>query len=79
LFAGAMRRRNPIVIPHVCNDIGAWGKGFVVGLGVTYPITKESYLAWHRGEILSHTHYPGGYKFKLGCTQFVVADARKPV
>ncbi|RKW18275.1 MAG: Appr-1-p processing protein, partial [Capnocytophaga sp.] len=21
-----------IIIPHICNDIGAWGKGFVLAL-----------------------------------------------
>jgi hypothetical protein len=32
-----------IHIAHVCNDIGAWGKGFVVPLGKRWPISKSSY------------------------------------
>ena len=28
------------LIAHICNDIGAWGKGFVVPLGQKYPKAK---------------------------------------
>jgi O-acetyl-ADP-ribose deacetylase (regulator of RNase III) len=34
------------IIAHICNDIGAWGAGFVVPLGKKYPLVKSSYLAW---------------------------------
>jgi hypothetical protein len=33
-------------IIQVVNDIGAWGKGFVVPLGQKYPNTKKTYLSW---------------------------------
>jgi hypothetical protein len=33
-----------VIIAHVCNDIGAWGAGFVVPLGRKYPSAKEAYL-----------------------------------
>lgn len=33
-----------IIIPHVVNNIGAWGSGFVVPLGGKYPKCKEHYL-----------------------------------
>lgn len=36
-----------VIICHVCNDIGLWGKGFVVPLGKKYPQAKESYLEKH--------------------------------
>jgi len=36
--------KTPAIIAHVCNDIGAWGKGFVVPLGKKYPQAKKSYL-----------------------------------
>ncbi|MFF3333134.1 macro domain-containing protein [Streptomyces sp. NPDC002888] len=36
------------VIAHVCNDIGGWGKGFVVALSRRWPQPEESYRAWHR-------------------------------
>lgn len=31
-------------IAHCCNDIGAWGKGFVVPLGKKFPEAKKAYL-----------------------------------
>lgn len=33
-----------ILIPHVCNDRGAWGAGFVIPLAKAYPKARESYL-----------------------------------
>lgn len=33
-----------VIIAHVCNDIGAWGAGFVVPLGRKYPKAREAYL-----------------------------------
>lgn len=36
----------PIIIPHVCNDVGAWGAGFVVPLAERFPRCKEEYLRW---------------------------------
>lgn len=32
------------IIVHVCNDIGAWGKGFVLPLAKKWPKTKAVYL-----------------------------------
>lgn len=31
------------LIVHVCNDIGAWGSGFVVPLGKRYPRARQLY------------------------------------
>lgn len=31
------------LICHICNDIGAWGKGFVMAISKKYPIVKEIY------------------------------------
>lgn len=42
-----------IIIPHVCNNLGAWGAGFVVPLGQHYPDAKESYLKCNK--TLGHT------------------------
>ena len=36
------------VIAHVCNDIGGWGKGFVLALSRRWPQPEEAYRAWHR-------------------------------
>lgn len=35
-------------IVHVCNNVGAWGAGFVVPLGQRYPKARQSYLDWCR-------------------------------
>ena len=32
------------VIAHICNDIGAWGAGFVLALSKRWPQPKEEYL-----------------------------------
>jgi hypothetical protein len=60
---------SPVVIPHVCNDIGAWGAGFVVPLGEKYPCAKKQYLSWYKdskNNINTET-----CPFALGKTQFV--------
>ncbi|MFF9061935.1 macro domain-containing protein [Streptomyces sp. NPDC014882] len=36
------------VIAHVCNDIGGWGKGFVLALSRRWPEPEKAYRAWHR-------------------------------
>lgn len=33
-----------LVIPHVCNDLGAWGSGFVIPLAQQFPEAKARYL-----------------------------------
>ncbi len=40
----------PKVIVHVCNDIGGWGRGFVVALSKRWPEPEQHYRAWHRGQ-----------------------------
>jgi len=35
------------VIFHICNDVGAWGRGFVVPLGQRYPVAKQAYQQQH--------------------------------
>jgi O-acetyl-ADP-ribose deacetylase (regulator of RNase III) len=36
------------LIAHVCNDIGGWGKGFVVAVSRRWPEPESAYRAWHR-------------------------------
>jgi O-acetyl-ADP-ribose deacetylase (regulator of RNase III) len=38
--------KKPAMIVHICNDIGGFGKGFVVALSEKYPETKRQYQAW---------------------------------
>jgi O-acetyl-ADP-ribose deacetylase (regulator of RNase III) len=36
------------VIAHVCNDLGGWGKGFVLAVSKRWPEPEVAYRAWHR-------------------------------
>ena len=51
------------IIVHVCNDIGGWGRGFVVALSKRWPEPEQRYRAWHLGE--------EAQPFALGEVQFV--------
>ncbi|AOR30754.1 Appr-1-p processing protein [Streptomyces fodineus] len=51
------------VIAHVCNDIGGWGKGFVLALSRRWPEPEGAYRAWHRDR--AHND------FGLGAVQLV--------
>jgi O-acetyl-ADP-ribose deacetylase (regulator of RNase III) len=35
------------MICHVCNDLGGWGKGFVLALSRRWPEPEREYRAWH--------------------------------
>ena len=54
------------VIAHVCNDIGGWGKGFVLTISRRWPEPEKSYRAWHRER--------AGNDFGLGAVQFVQVE-----
>ncbi|MFI1761149.1 macro domain-containing protein [Streptomyces sp. NPDC020800] len=54
------------VIAHVCNDIGGWGKGFVLALSRRWPEPEAAYRAWHRGRAKND--------FDLGAVQLVKVD-----
>jgi len=53
----------PKVICHICNDVGGWGKGFVVAISKRWPEPEAQYRAWHaQGESAG---------FRLGAIQLV--------
>ncbi|WP_328726830.1 macro domain-containing protein [Streptomyces sp. NBC_00259] len=51
------------VIAHVCNDLGGWGKGFVVAISRRWPEPEAAYRRWHRERARND--------FGLGAVQFV--------
>lgn len=53
------------IIAHVCNDIGGWGRGFVVSVSQKCPVVEHAYRAWSKGQ------WDCDFTFKLGNTQFV--------
>lgn len=36
------------IIAHICNDMGGWGKGFVLALSRRWREPEQEYRAWHR-------------------------------
>lgn len=51
------------VIAHVCNDLGGWGKGFVLAVSRRWPEPESAYRRWHRERATND--------FGLGAVQFV--------
>ncbi|MFJ6895286.1 macro domain-containing protein [Streptomyces hokutonensis] len=51
------------VMAHVCNDIGGWGKGFVLAVSRRWPEPEKEYRVWHRARAAND--------FGLGAVQFV--------
>lgn len=51
------------IIAHICNDLGGWGKGFVLALSRRWKGPEEAYRAWHRGR--------SNNDFGLGAVQIV--------
>ncbi|WP_203183781.1 macro domain-containing protein [Streptomyces pratensis] len=54
------------LIVHVCNDLGGWGKGFVLAVSRRWPGPEAAYRRWHRER--------SGNDFGLGAVQFVQAE-----
>lgn len=48
LFAAINDHKSTVIIPHVCNNQGAWGAGFVLPLAKAYPNTRDYYLKWFK-------------------------------
>lgn len=61
--ASSPQAKGPKIIAHVCNDLGGWGKGFVLALSKRWSEPEAAYRAWHRGR--------GGNDFGLGAVQLV--------
>ncbi|MBT2447811.1 macro domain-containing protein [Streptomyces sp. ISL-43] len=61
--ATSPQAKGPKIIAHVCNDLGGWGKGFVLALSKRWTEPEAEYRAWHRGR--------SGNGFGLGAVQLV--------
>ncbi len=46
--ATSPRGKGVKIIAHVCNDLGGWGKGFVVAVSRRWPEPEAAYRRWHR-------------------------------
>ena len=54
------------IICHVCNDIGGWGKGFVVALSKRWRQPETAFRKWYRGR--------ENNDFALGAAQLVQVE-----
>lgn len=61
------------IITHICNDIGRWGRGFVVAVSRRWPQPEARYRAWHRGEPPAEDEERSG-TFQLGEVQYVTVE-----
>lgn len=46
--ATSPQAKGPKVIAHGCNDIGGWGKGFVLAISRRWPEPERDFRRWHR-------------------------------
>ena len=61
--ATSPQAKGPKLIAHVCNDLGGWGKGFVLAVSRRWPEPERDYRRWHRER--------AGNDFGLGAVQVV--------
>ncbi|GAA3378362.1 macro domain-containing protein [Streptomyces sannanensis] len=61
--ATAPQGKSVKLIAHVCNDLGGWGKGFVLAISRRWPESETAYRRWHRER--------AGNDFGLGAVQYV--------
>ena len=52
------------IIVHICNDIGGWGKGFVMAISKLLKLPEQSYRNWYKSK----------ENFCLGAVQFVQVE-----
>ncbi len=52
------------IIVHICNDIGGWGRGFVLALSKKWKAPEQQYRQWYKAD----------ENFGLGEVQFVQVE-----
>jgi len=52
------------IIVHVCNDVGGWGRGFVMAISARWKLPEQQYREWAKS----------GENFALGEVQFVQVE-----
>lgn len=40
------------IIAHICNDVGGWGKGFVLAISRKWKEPEKAYRKWYRSVYL---------------------------
>jgi O-acetyl-ADP-ribose deacetylase (regulator of RNase III) len=57
-------------IVHCCNDIGAWGSGFVLAINKKWTLPNDCYIQWYNDK--KHSAAIG--LFQLGSVQFIPVE-----
>lgn len=65
--ATSPQAKGPKVIAHICNDLGGWGKGFVLAISRKWPQPERDYLDWYR--------HRAGNDFALGAVRLIPVQA----
>lgn len=58
-----MAEGNKIIV-HICNDLGGWGKGFVMAISKRWKLPEQKYREW----------FKSNENFNLGQVQFVQVE-----
>lgn len=56
----------PMIIAHICNDVGGWGRGFVLAVSQRWQDPEVAYRQWYRER--------SSNDFDLGATQLVAVE-----
>jgi O-acetyl-ADP-ribose deacetylase (regulator of RNase III) len=62
--ATSPQSENNKIIVHICNDIGGWGKGFVMAISKRWKKPENQYREWFKSKV----------DFELGKVQFVQVE-----
>jgi O-acetyl-ADP-ribose deacetylase (regulator of RNase III) len=62
------------IIIHVCNDVGAWGAGFVIAISKKWKEPQRAYLDWYKDELDETGRKKGSAVLTLGQVQFVPVE-----
>ena len=59
------------IIVHICNNIGGWGKGFVLAISKRWTEPEKKYREWYRNRARND--------FELGAIQLIKVSENKYV
>jgi O-acetyl-ADP-ribose deacetylase (regulator of RNase III) len=65
--ATSPQAKGPKIVAHVCNDVGGWGKGFVLAISKRWPEPERDFRAWHC--------HRAGNDFGLGAIRLIQVNA----
>ena len=57
LFSHVKKSKKQVVVPHIVNNVGLWGSGFVIGVSDHYPGAEKSYRSKRQLELGDVDYY----------------------